>query len=415
MKSEQRPQAFLRKRKMLMVLPLLVIPFLTMAFWAMGGGKNSASQKQITDVGLNLNLPDAKLKDDRLLDKLSFYDKADKDSIKLAEEMRNDPYYKGKEISLDSETANATNDIEKLTQTTASRYNQKLNITPYDKPEEAPEQKVMQKLSLLQKELNKTTSSPSKERTMDESDGTDVELSGQMGRLEDMINVMNNGSADDSDMRQLSTVMDKILDIQHPERVKERIRDKVLLIKKNIARVSGDIPVDTMTNGFYGLEVDNAEQESNAIEAVVSETQLLVNGSVIKLRLTRDIYINGVKIPAGNLVHGIVSLNGERLETEINSIRSGNSLYAVKMELYDLDGLPGVYIPGAISRDVAKQSADNSLQLMEMTSLDPSLKAQAAAAGVGTLKNLLSKKVKLVRVTVKAGYKVLLKDKSTNQ
>src|SRR5260221_9632246 len=88
MKSEVRSQAFLRKRKMLIVLPLLVIPFLTMAFWAMGGGKGNYEQKQSSVSGLNLNLPDSKQKEDKLLDKLSFYGKADKDSIKLAEEMR---------------------------------------------------------------------------------------------------------------------------------------------------------------------------------------------------------------------------------------------------------------------------------------------------------------------------------------
>jgi len=85
------------------------------------------------------------------------------------------------------------------------------------------------------------------------------------------------------------------------------------------------------------------------------------------------------------------------------------------MELYDMDGLPGIYIPGAIARDVAKQSTDNSLQMMELTSLDPSFKAQAATAGIGAIKSLLSRKVKLVKVMVKAGYKVLLKDKFIQQ
>src|SRR6266404_1225063 len=88
-----------RQKKMLLVLPLLVIPFLTMAFWAMGGGRGNHEQKQNTIQGLNLNLPDSKQKDDKLLDKLSFYDKADKDSIKMAEWMRSDPYYKQKEDS----------------------------------------------------------------------------------------------------------------------------------------------------------------------------------------------------------------------------------------------------------------------------------------------------------------------------
>ena len=103
----------------------------------------------------------------------------------------------------------------------------------------------------------------------------------------------------------------------------------------------------------------------------------------------------------------------ERLEAEINSIRYKNQLFPVKLELYDMDGLPGIYIPGSISRDVAKNSADNSLQLMELTTLDPSLKAQAAAAGINTVKSLMSRKVKQVKVIIKEGYKVLLKDNNT--
>ena len=45
MKNVQRSQAFLRKRKMMMVLPLLVLPFLTMAFWALGGGNAATIEK----------------------------------------------------------------------------------------------------------------------------------------------------------------------------------------------------------------------------------------------------------------------------------------------------------------------------------------------------------------------------------
>jgi Conjugative transposon, TraM len=51
---------------------------------------------------------------------------------------------------------------------------------------------------------------------------------------------------------------------------------------------------------------------------------------------------------------------------------------------------------------------------MELTSLDPSFKAQATAAGISAAKNLISRKVKQVKVTVKTGYRVLLKDKNNN-
>ncbi len=146
---------------------------------------------------------------------------------------------------------------------------------------------------------------------------------------------------------------------------------------------------------------------------MVNSNQILVNGAVIQLRLTGDVFINGILIPKGTSVNGIASLNNERLEAEVSSVRYKNHLLAIKLELYDMDGLPGIYIPGSISRDVAKNSADNSLQLMELTALDPSLKAQAATAGINTAKSLISRKVKQVKVMIKEGYKVLLKDKNT--
>jgi conjugative transposon TraM protein len=132
----------------------------------------------------------------------------------------------------------------------------------------------------------------------------------------------------------------------------------------------------------------------------------------VKFRTVNDIYVNGKLVPKDNLISGIATLDGERLTVEIKSIRSGKNLFNVKLEVYDMDGLPGIYIPGTINRDVAKESLNNSLSLADMTTLDPSLKAQATATGIGAVKSLISKKTKLVRVQVKAGYKVLLKNQN---
>jgi len=80
-----------------------------------------------------------------------------------------------------------------------------------------------------------------------------------------------------------------------------------------------------------------------------------------------------------------------------------------------MDGMNGIYIPGAITRDVAKQSADRTIQDIGLTSVDPSLGAQAASAGIEAARDLISKKVKLVKVTVKSGYQVLLRDEKQKQ
>ena len=80
-----------------------------------------------------------------------------------------------------------------------------------------------------------------------------------------------------------------------------------------------------------------------------------------------------------------------------------------------MDGLIGIHIPGSINRDVSKESANEAITGVGMTTLDPSLAAQATSAGIQAAKSLLSKKVKLVKVTVKAGYSVLLKDNNQKQ
>jgi len=244
-------------------------------------------------------------------------------------------------------------------------------------------------------------------------------------RLEGLIQHVNKDSGNDPEMEQLNGMMEKILDIQHPERINDYTKKKssgnreLFAVNQQPMQASLSL-MDTIVKkdssvGFYGLASETVSQNQNAIEAVVHEDQVLVSGAVIKLRLLNAITINGTHIPKDNFVFGISSLNGERLEIEIHSIRYNNSLFQVNMEVYDMDGLPGIYIPGGITRDVAKQSADNALQTAGITSIDPSFTGQATTAGINAAKTLLSKKAKLVRVYVKSGYKILLKDKNIQQ
>src|SRR5690606_14223589 len=113
---------------------------------------------------------------------------------------------------------------------------------------------------------------------------------------------------------------------------------------------------------------------------------------------------------AGQFVYGQVNLNGERLEVTIPSVKNGKNILPVSMSVYDIDGLAGIYMPGAISRDVAKNSAEQAVQGINFMNYDPSLASQATSAGITAAKTLFSKKARLIRVNVKAGYKVLLRD-----
>ncbi|OJW77760.1 MAG: conjugative transposon protein TraM [Bacteroidetes bacterium 46-16] len=430
MEKQVKTPKEIRQRRFLLVLPLLALPFMTMIFWALGGGKVEKVEAQASaKKGFNINLPDANLKEDKPMDKMSYYNQAQLDSVKFQEMIKNDPNYR--DIGLTDTDEYLSNDEDTFQQPKGLNTSLQGSRGHNDPNTE----KIYRKLAELDREMNKPlpTSSDndeydtyqptsSRNRNSASVNSSDVE------RLEQMMNTMNQSNGEDPELQQLNGMLDKILDVQNPERVQERLRQTSEANRGQVFAVSSKKKDNSITlldtehisgnttNGFYSLTGATAIEDSqNAIQAVIHETQTVVDGSTVKLRLVNDIFINGVRIPKDNFLFGVASLRGERLSIKINSVRFGNSLFPVELSVYDMDGLDGIYIPGAITRDVAKQSADRSMQTIGLTSLDPSWGAQAASAGIEAAKTLFSRKVKLIKVTVKAGYQVLLRDEKQKQ
>ncbi len=395
----------------MVMLPLLVLPFLTMAFWALGGGETAQNIVEKKE-GLNLQLPDAKLKEERNTDKLSFYKEADADSLKKAEAMRNDPYYQRDSSS------------SALQQLAARNGNGGFNYSSSNSVD-ANTQRVYSKIDEINRQINQPAVQQVPYQSETYSQNSNEQFSKDVDRLQGMMQTMTNKPEKDPEMEQLNGTLEKILDIQNPERARERIRENSLVKKSQVFSVSTDEKVDNATyfgkidtikkkrnNGFYddGSVSTLTHEASNAIPVVVQETQIVTTGATIKLRLLGDIYINGVLVKKGSFIYGIASLDKERLLINILNIRANNNLLPISMSVYDIDGLAGIHVPGSINRDVAKQSADQTVQSFGIATLDPSLGAQAASAGIQAAKSLVGKKVKLQKVTVKAGYKILLRD-----
>lgn len=430
MEAKMKSPKMLRQRKILLIMPLLVLPFLTIIFWVLGGGKMNAANSSLTEKkGFNSTLPDANLKEGLDLDKMHYYDQAALDSSKLEELISKDPNYLSRNFLEDS-TKTGTKSHYQIPSGNSSRA---LNALMYRDPNEA---KVHEKLEALQRVIN--TPVPPTLRRNDvhyaESSGSALH-SEDVNKLEEMMQSMNTQNNElDPELKQLSGMLESILDIQHPDRVQQKLR-KVSESQRgqvfSIASSEGEPSISSLQvtppgsttfngrnkeNAFYSLDEPAVlESLQNAVAAVIHETQTIVNGSTIKLRLSTAVFVNGVEIPKNNFLFGIASLQGERLIIKINSIRYKNALFPVELTVYDLDGLHGIYMLGAINREVAKASADRSVQTLGVASLDDSWGAQAAGVGIEAAKTLFSKKAKLVKVVVKAGYQVLLRDEKQKQ
>ncbi len=407
--------SFQRQRRFYTVLPLLIIPCVTFIFWVLGGGSGQQPFASGEESGFNASLPEPFLKDGPV-DKLAFYEKADRDSLRLAELQKADPYYTGQ------------------TSTKSLASDSKLLGLPDKKQQVSSPDEIQVGINQKLEELNRIITAKQEAPTLAGAipSGT-VGLSEEnlpatdLDRLEKMIESIHQpSSVPDPEMVQIDQMLEKVLDIQYPERVEQRLAEQSRIERGKVFTVSGaedewaatcldcgisPVAALSQTAGFYGFEDEAYTSPSAvAIQAVVHETQEIVEGSTIKLRLTDDVFVNGVMIPKDQFVYGIASLNGERLQIRINSIRYEQSLFPVALKVFDLDGLDGIHIPGAITRDAAKQSGDRAIQSVGLTTFDRSIGAQAAATGIELSRNLLSRKVRLIRVTVKAGYQVLLRD-----
>ena len=432
-RSEGRPQhsaRFLRKRKFLLIVPLLVLPFVVLLLWTLGlvGDVKGKTPRQTTFQGLNLNLPSAAPARDSNWNKLKYYEQADRDSAKLKSQLKNSHFF-------DRVSGEDSDKAEDLSEQVYTRplYDPAGTAHKTD----PNEQKVYQKLAGLQRELDKE---PKQGDTVPVKQA--VYVNQDIDRLEGMMQQMTHDAGPDTQLTQLNDMLTKILDIQNPERVQEKLRqqseqnkkqafavqappdDAISLLEAKpgytalLNRYNADSLPETpktyiSANRFYSLEEVAVETAAHrSIPASIPENQTLVSGATLKLRLMEDIYVAGVRIPKDHFVYGQATLNGERLQISISSIEYQDYVLPVSLTVYDKkDGLPGIHIPGAITRDVAKRSAAQSVQgLGTLNMLDPSIGAQAVSAGLQMAQNLASKSAKMVWVTVEAGYPVLLKD-----
>jgi hypothetical protein len=162
-------------------------------------------------------------------------------------------------------------------------------------------------------------------------------------------------------------------------------------------------------NGFHTLGESGATPNVNSVPAVIHSDQVVEAGSTVKLRLLQDVQLEGHLIPRNSFLYGTCSLAGNRLTIAATSVQFQGNLLPVSLKAFDIDGNEGLNIPGSIDRDALKQGAAQGVSSADMLTLSPSLGAQAAGIAIQTGKALTGRKIKTVKIHLKANYQLLLK------
>ena len=151
----------------------------------------------------------------------------------------------------------------------------------------------------------------------------------------------------------------------------------------------------------------------NTISAVVAGNQSVIDGESVKLRTTEPMWIGNRLIPRNTTITGSGRVQGERLEIEITSIECEGSIYDVELQVFDSDGQEGINIPQSMESDALHEIGANMGSTMGSSiNISTNTGAQIASdVGRGLINGVsqyLTKKMRTVKVHLKAGYRVML-------
>ena len=153
--------------------------------------------------------------------------------------------------------------------------------------------------------------------------------------------------------------------------------------------------------------------DKNTISACVYGAQSVTDGQAVKLRLLEPMAVADKIIPRNAVVVGTAKIQGERLDIEITSLEYAGTIIPVELAVYDTDGQPGIFIPNSMEMNAVREvSANMGGSLGSSINISTNAGAQLASdLGKGLIQGTsqyIAKKMRTVKVHLKAGYKVML-------
>lgn len=152
---------------------------------------------------------------------------------------------------------------------------------------------------------------------------------------------------------------------------------------------------------------------TNAIRACVAENLTVTNGSRVKLRLLEPMQAGDVPVAENTLLYGTARIEGQRMSVVVTSIESGGNVVPVELTAYDTDGQKGLFVPNSAERTAAKdalagigQSFGTSVSFARSAGQQVAMDVTRGVMAGGS--QYLAAKIREVKVSLKAGYQILL-------
>ena len=165
--------------------------------------------------------------------------------------------------------------------------------------------------------------------------------------------------------------------------------------------------------GFHSLTTATSSSIRNTLKVVVDRTTTLQEGDYVALRLMETARIKDLRIPRQSKLIAQAKIEGNRMHLLIKSIEVDGHIATVKLSAYDTDGQEGIYIPGSENVSALKEMGANiggsmGTSFTFASSAKDQIISEAARGVMQGASQLLQKKLRTIKVTLKGGYRLFL-------
>ena len=428
-KEERKPKKELteeekQRRNKMMVLGAAVIGIVFILFWLFSSLSSGGDENAKGRNGFNTEMPDADQGSSNIADKSKAYEM---DGVKKNQQARHD---------LGSYSMNETDSVS-----VSDEMNLMATSAPKDNDESPAKQKVEQSAAACN-ELSQTLGSfyqPSEAAANEELKSRIAELEQKLATQ----TTTNNSTVDDQmalmeksyqlAAKYMPTMQNGDGQVTYAgageqassgsQQGKKRKVSPVQQVTKTVVSALGGQMLDDEDDGGFTFQSFNTAvgagggvSRKNTISASVYGYQTVTDGQTVRLRLLEPMAVGERIIPKGAIIVGATKIQGERLNITITSIENGKTIIPVELSVYDTDGQQGIFIPNSMEVSAAKEVAANMGGSMGSSiNISSDAKAQLASdIGKGLIQGTsqyVAKKMRTVKVHLKAGYQVLLYQK----
>lgn len=145
----------------------------------------------------------------------------------------------------------------------------------------------------------------------------------------------------------------------------------------------------------HNFNTINKHNEDNFIKAVIDENIKGYLGSRIKFRLLDDVTVAGHHIKKGKVLYANISgFDAQRVTLKIVSILNNGEIIPVNLEIYDIDGMKGLYVPRSQFREMMRELGTNTIQGQRVTEGETEFFESLLSKAFSSTSNMVSKMIR---------------------